>query len=93
MLFACRQCLACMAASPAAAWDMIAALLRTCRRQHRAASIRFCARVEGEVEHLLRYRLLLLPPGAAVIERLLQHLPEVCPVLLRRRDLAARLYQ
>ena len=30
---------------------------------------------------LLRYRLLLLPPGAAVIERLLQRLPEVCPCL------------
>ena len=45
----------------------------------RAASIRFCARVEeDDGEHrCVRHRLLLLPPTAGMVERLLQRLPEV----------------
>ena len=50
-----------------------------CRRQKRAASVRFYARVEEEDGdcRCVRYRLLLLPPSAGMVERLLQRLPQV----------------
>jgi len=50
-----------------------------CRRTKQAASVRFCARIEEEdgEYRCVRYRLLLLPPTAGLVERLLQRLPEV----------------
>ena len=50
-----------------------------CRRQKRAASVRFYARVEEEDggSRCVRYRLLLLPPNADMTERILQRLPQV----------------
>ena len=50
-----------------------------CRRTKQAASVRFYARVEEEdgEYRCVRYRLLLLPPSADIVERLLQRLPQV----------------
>ena len=50
-----------------------------CRRQKRAASVRFYARIEEDDGdcRCVRYRLLLLPPSAGIVERLLQRLPQV----------------
>ena len=50
-----------------------------CRRQKRAASVRFYTRVEEEDGQCrpVRYRLLLLPPSAGLVDRLLQRLPQV----------------
>jgi len=50
-----------------------------CRRTKQAASVRFCARIEEEdgEYRCVRYRLLLLPPSAGIVERLLQRLPQV----------------
>ena len=50
-----------------------------CRRTKQAASVRFCARIEEEdgEYRCVRYRLLLLPPSASMVERLLQRLPQV----------------
>ena len=49
------------------------------RRQKRAASVRFYARIEEEdgACRCVRYRLLLLPPSAGMVDRILQRLPQV----------------
>lgn len=50
-----------------------------CRRAKRAGCVRCCVRVmhmDGTLE-VLRYRLLLLPPGSALACRLLEQLPQV----------------